>query len=379
MAVFKNDPFPGTDYNQYLSWKKITTPQGQIFYVVPGNEAYVYDPVASNATGRKVFRANPSAAMSEAEAQKKEQQDLIDQQKFNSSPIGQLLPVAATTGGIIAASQFAPSAASPIEQAIAAQISGGATPTAAAAAQGAVTAAGAAPVSGIGPIANGGQYASNITPGMGAMPYFGLAGAGLGAYGLHNAIQADDPSSAGLSGAGLGLGLGMAAPLLGLASGPVGWGTLGLAALGGGLGGLGLQQAFGHKSTKEREADRWGATGVSPEVAASMVGHDYFTGTGGEQSRDEKFLTADSIRVNPDNYNNAPDWDKWTREQQDKFLNTLLQEGKVSERKGGIYYDDDRAKQIAAEIRNPTTPAQAAAQGATQMPVKINKPLLVRS
>lgn len=106
MAVFKNDPFPGTDYSQYLKWKKVTTPSGQVLYIVPGNEAYVYDPVASNASGRKVFRANPSLAISKQQ----EEEDAIKQQRKQqeqaSSPLGQATPVIAGTGGVLAANEI---------------------------------------------------------------------------------------------------------------------------------------------------------------------------------------------------------------------------------------------------------------------------------
>lgn len=88
--------------------------------------------------------------------------------------------------------------------------------------------------------------------GLGATPYLGAAGAGLGAYGIYNSIKANNPKMGALSGAGMGAGLAAAAPLIGL--GPVGWGTMGLMALGGaGLGG-GLAAAFGDKN---RYQDEW--------------------------------------------------------------------------------------------------------------------------
>lgn len=129
------------------------------------------------------------------------------------------------------------------------------------------------------------------------------------------------------------------------------WGT----AIGAGVGGL--ASAFNKKTTKETQSDRWKDVGRSD---LDVVGRDYFAGTGGEKSRDESFLTPDAIRSNPDNYHAAADWDKWSREQQDQFLSTLLAEKKVQERKGGIYYDDARAKQLADQIRNGGLPAAAA-------------------
>jgi hypothetical protein len=76
--------------------------------------------------------------------------------------------------------------------------------------------------------------------GLGVTPYLGLAGAGLGAYGLYNNLTKKPSIKGGaMSGAALGGGLAAAAPLL-LGTGPVGWGVLGLATLAGALGGGGL-------------------------------------------------------------------------------------------------------------------------------------------
>jgi hypothetical protein len=183
---------------------------------------------------------------------------------------------------------------------------------------------------------------------------------------------------------------GIRAPIQGAASGAAIGSAFGPAgtAIGAGVGGLaGLgQMAFGRKSTKERESDRWKSAGKA-ELGAQMEGYDYFAGTGGEQSRDEKYLTANAIRRNPDNYNNVPDWDKWDVKDQDTFLNTLLSEGKVSERKGGIYYDDNRAKELASQIKNKQplvqlpAPAQQFKGAAPLSPPKgtfINKPLVIK-
>jgi hypothetical protein len=74
--------------------------------VVPGFPGYVYDPVASNASGRKVFRANPKAQIDEQQAAKDAQQEQLDLQKQQSSPMGQITPVLAGTGGILLANQL---------------------------------------------------------------------------------------------------------------------------------------------------------------------------------------------------------------------------------------------------------------------------------
>jgi hypothetical protein len=368
MARFDKDPFPGTDYASFQNWEKVTTPNGETYYVVPGHPGYVFDPVASNATGRKVFRQNPASAIKQQEQDKANQDKLVAQQQFNSSPAGQILPIAASTGGLIAANEII----RPGVTAVGMTPQGvlmtdgtikGANTLGTAAAQGSLQGS----VAGVD--SSGAMMPTGLTgevPGIGITPYLGAAGAGLGALGVYNATQMNDKKKGamfgGLSGAGMGMGLGMAAPLVGM--GPLGWGALGGMALGGAVLGGGLGGVMAHKTTKQIQADRWANSGASPEIINAMAGgHDYFSGTGGEKSRDESMLTADAIRVNPDNYNNIPDWDKWTKAQQDEFLNDMLAKKKVSERKGGIYYDDDYAKQKAEEIRNKF--ATAAAQGAT--------------
>lgn len=120
--------------------------------------------------------------------------------------------------------------------------------------------------------------------------------------------------------------------------------------------GLGAGLAQAKKSTKEVQADRWAAT-ARPELSDKMKGYDYGTNNADfARTRDEKYLKADDIRVNPDNYNNVSDWDKWNKAQQDTFLNDLLSNGKVREKKGGIYYDDDYAQSLADKIRTGKYP-----------------------
>lgn len=103
MSIFDNDPFgiggPEIYASQHQSWEKITTPDGQTYYKVPGNTGYVYDPVLSRARGRAVFRANPQEQIDQVNAQKEAQK----QEAFNRSPLGQLTPVAGTIGGTGAA------------------------------------------------------------------------------------------------------------------------------------------------------------------------------------------------------------------------------------------------------------------------------------
>jgi len=178
--------------------------------------------------------------------------------------------------------------------------------------------------------ATGGQTAGTSVAGTA----LGAAGAAYGAYNAYQGIKNRNPVQAGMGGVGAGLGLNA----MGLALGPYGWAAMAAAPV--------VMSMMNKKSTKEIQSDRWKDAGQKDPGA-----RDYFAGTAGQQSRDESLLTADAIRSNPDNYNAAKDWDTFSKPQQDRFLNTLLQEKAVSERKGGIYYNDDRAKALADQIR----------------------------
>jgi hypothetical protein len=101
MGLVKNDPFPGTDYNKWQTWEKVTMPGGQVFYVIPGYPGYVLDPVASNASGRKVFRANPQAQITEQQQAKDAAEKERQQAAQARSPAGQLIPIVGTVGGTI--------------------------------------------------------------------------------------------------------------------------------------------------------------------------------------------------------------------------------------------------------------------------------------
>jgi len=152
VAIFQNDPFPGTDYTQYASWPKVTTPDGRTFYEVPNYPGYVFDPVASNASGRKVFHANPKLSIEKEQEKEAILKQAAEQQNFNSSLPGQLIPVAAGTAGTIAAAEALRPGPSLVDQALAAKISGtpfpsvpGVTPSASGAAQAAAQGATGAP------------------------------------------------------------------------------------------------------------------------------------------------------------------------------------------------------------------------------------------
>lgn len=130
-------------------------------------------------------------------------------------------------------------------------------------------------------------------PGIGVAPYLGVVGAGLGAYGVHNAIQNHDPKGGAISGAGLGGGLAAAAPLLGFT--PVGLPALGLAMLGGAILGGGAAKLFGHKKVKEYEQERLkGLLGLGDKNIEKLVG----LGNGQLQDlANDKIKTADPTQL----------------------------------------------------------------------------------
>lgn len=229
MAIVKNDPFPGTDYSTWQSWKKITLPDGQVLYEVPGNPGYAYDPIASNATGRKVFRKNPQLQVDEYN----QRQEAIKQQQFNQSPLGQIVPVAAGTGGIIAASKFtAPGATAikevgngilmsdgtikPIGDAIASNVGAAAQATN----TGAQIASGEAPnILSASRVTGETPAPGMFSPGTIGGNALGAAGLALGGYEAFKGVESGNPLQAGLGGAGVGFGLNS----LGYALGPWGW------------------------------------------------------------------------------------------------------------------------------------------------------------
>lgn len=139
-------------------------------------------------------------------------------------------------------------------------------------------------------------------------------------------------------------------------------------ALAGGVVGLGAGLLQAGKSTKEKQQDRWKGVGKE-DFGMGLDGYDYGSKNADfARTRDEKFLTANDIRVNPDNYNNVSDWDTWDSKKQDLFLNDMLANGKVNEKKGGIYYDDKYAQEVANKIRSGQYQAPQANSLVKQLP-----------
>lgn len=418
MAVFKNDPFPGVNYGQYLSWQKVTTPQGQILYVVPNAPAYVFDPVASNATGRKVFRPNPQKAIEDQAAAEQQQQELIDQQKFNQSPLGQTLPVIAGTGGLLAANQLMKPGATAVgslgEKGIlmsdgtikgagaAANAGANTSGLGAAAAQGAQgTGANLAggtvlstnvdgsalvqladgstittPAGSFAPAAQGAAEAVNTTAPMfgaggswfnstaslgdlGSLAPLNIAGGALGAYGVYNASQMGNKRQGAMSGAlsGAAAGAALSPATLGLSI-PIG------AAIGG-IAGLAA-----HEKTKDRSARRYGEIAdVSNNPAyQSMLTQGMAEDISGVDTWDKGDSKADApIDLLTRSYGVlktfGPDWANYTPEQQRSVISALVDKDLINSKQGSYLIDDpSQAQQVADTILKPQ--GAAAATGA---------------
>lgn len=128
----------GIDYSQYANWKTITAPTGAVYYIVP-NSGYVYDPFLSSVKGRPVLFTNPSPQVEERDKAKAEKDKAIKAAEEAASPMGQLLPVVGSVGGLVGANYLANALAPSTEAA--ASVAGAAVPTVASAAPAATSAA----------------------------------------------------------------------------------------------------------------------------------------------------------------------------------------------------------------------------------------------
>lgn len=337
MAISSNTPFAGLDFGQFSQWQAIRDPSGQAYYVLPGNPGYVYDPFSSAAAGRPVIYRNPMAAVAEREkaiqAEEKARKDELEAQ----SPINQAIPAvlgtAGTLGGMyLAKDLFAPAAkeaakevaTQTLGEAAADAAMGGGSAMGEAMGGGVVDAAAAEATPGLFPgvLANAGS--------MGALPLAAIAaGTYLGGNAAYDMFKGRKPDLPGRVVLGMATG--------GLSEVP-------------GLLGFGSQ-----KSTKDIEGNRWEAIGKQ-DLYNTKEGYD-FGSTNPEfaETRDERFLKASDIyNKTPDIWANNPYWDTWNQDKQMQYLNTLLGQGKVTEKKGGIYFDDDYAKQLAEQMQAGT-------------------------
>lgn len=386
MALFKNDPFPGTNYGDYLNWQKVTTPDGQVYYVVPSSPGYVYDPVASNATGRKVFHQNPQRQIDQQAKDQAEKDKLQKQQEFNQSPAGQLLPVGAGITGLWAANHFLNPTASAATTATDALANSAAAGAASAGAGAASAGAGAASAAGEGAAAG----LEGATPAIGYAPYLGVAGAGLGAYELYNGIKSGSTGQSALGGAGLGAGLAAAAPLVGL--GPVGWGGLALAAALGAGGGAGLSKLFGHETTRDLAKKHTGQLqGQAPDDTqwqnyVSTMRDQYNAPPpdpskpfhNGQYASWDEYKTAgldaaDLTGVYGNLKTFGPEWSKLSFDQQKAVTQGIINAGLYESKKGEVEITDQaKAHAIKDQVLTGNVqPKQTQQQPAAVVPVPV--------
>lgn len=430
----------GIDYSQYKSWQTIVAPTGATYYIVPGT-GYVYDPFLSSSKGRPVLFQNPTPQVEEKRKLDKEKEKQIKAAEKAASPLGQILPAAGTVGGLVAVNKAsdwfsgggkaaaetagaatqastnaAPQAGTWLSRQVdavgeALGLGGGAPEAATQGVQAATTpaattaaetfaqaatpatqtiASGASAPAGytaVGTAADGGTMIAPTsslpgTPpaaGLGITPYLGLAGAGLGAYGVFNANQAGSAGQGALSGAGMGAGLGMAAPLLGLSTGPLGWTALGLMALGGaGLGaGLGALGKIGDKDQWKTEGKRVNklreqgvyvpeqftptlTKGRSKEELIELERQRPDGNVKFAESRKEEDLRPQDIVGYMAFAERDPQWFKKPLSEQLKIAQQALQAGAVREHKGTIDVDWNKVPELNP-MTPPTTPQEQAA------------------
>lgn len=211
----------------------------------------------------------------------------------------------------------------------------------------------------------------------------GPAGMALGGYGVYNATKQKDKKrgalQGALSGAGFGAGTGMTLAALGIANPALIPLALGGAALGGGLGGI-----LAHKTTKEKQEERWQKAiegndsarsfyeqlkakekdspnysgRVDNSQASDFIGINpssgQWTNNKFAQSRNEADLRPEDVWGSQDFFNNVPDWlTKYSEDQRRRAAQALLDQKMIDERKGGLYFtDDNKAKSILNSVLN---------------------------
>lgn len=361
-----------------------------------GGVALILDPVASLKTGRPKYRADP-----------KQQQEyaykygFAERPKEPTGPLeglamvggsaaalvgGQKLGESLSSIGSQTANKAAQTGLSQVGQTTLANQGGQTAGQSLASLSGSgAPAAKAGEVIGVQTLSDGSTLMSDgsvVAPGVGIAPYLGLAGAGLGAYGIKEAIDARDPKMGAISGAGMGLGLGAAAPLAGF--GPLGWGALGLMALGGGALGGGLTAGLGHESTKEAQERRWGKLSPSAQLlkqANHPENDDGIWDTGkyaGQKWTFEKAL--DLAKEDPTHFQGVygnlsalgDGGDKYLAlndAQQKEFVRQNIAAGNYDSKKGDVIIKDkERAQQIYQGIIGPQKAQQNLAQAGVVQP-----------
>lgn len=207
----------------------------------------------------------------------------------------------------------------------------------------------------------------------GAAPYLGAAGAAYGAKGVYDATQMKKKKSAaisgGLSGAGMGAGLAAAAPLLAL--GPMGWGAMGLMALGGGGLGAGLGATMAHESTDDKSKRRFGTMAGQEDAAFKAMA---------DQGMQESVSDKDTWDIGQDpskapidlmtrSYGvlntMGPDWAKYSPEQRNQIVTEAVNQGLINSKQGDYIVDNpDALKAIASKFEIPKAPGVQSANDA---------------
>lgn len=374
------------DYSQYQTWKQVKTPGGGVYYQVPGT-SLVYDPFLSQTRGRPVLWQNPQPnldAESEAKAEKERQIKLQEQQL---SPLNQFAPVLGA-GAMAVAAPWALNqlGVTNTGASITPGVAGGAAQTGAPgileSVGNSISNAGAftnAAMGGsFGPVASGAEYGASLS-GAGMVPTTGgsflsnalpIAGGALGAYGLATNLMDNkkDPLGGAASGAALGASVGSFLP---------GVGTL----IGGGIGAVvgGLAGLFGtDKSTKERQAERWGELqkqGIAGVDAAYQANHaQEDTGVwkdgkyAGQKWTFEK--AQDLAKDDPSHfvhvYGNyktfGNDWNSYGLDKQKQIVSGLVNAGLYKSDKGDILIsNEDKAREIKDQVLAGTYAPTAAA------------------
>lgn len=383
------------DVSNYKSWKQITTPSGGIYYQVPGS-SWVFDPVTTKSTGRNQFFKNPQPALDAAQ-EAKDAADAQQRQIVNaSSPLHQTLPVvgavAGTVGGaygihaLTASSTAQTVINTPAGPAVlmqdgtitgpgAASVSGAtaATPTAAAFNAGATSPNVAGPTQL--PEVTSTATALDPTPGAveAAPTDFGgvLPALGVAAEGVHIGQNALSAFKAGTGQGALG----------GAVAGFKGSGGLDMLnnldpfALQARLAGGFLGGVFGHESTSQAQAKRWGEladqgiTGAAEQKQAldsmgDKAGTDLVTG--GKWNFDTalnrvKAGSADEFRGVYGNFKTfGNDWSTYTPDQQRAIVSGVANAGLYDSHKGDVTItDEDAARKIKDQVLGVTTPPPA--------------------
>lgn len=234
---------------------------------------------------------------------------------------------------------------------------------------GANVAAGASESTGmfLGPGGGPAGQGAELAPGMGVAPYLGLAGAGLGAYGVSEAIKSGNAGQGAISGAGMGAGLAAAAPLVGL--GPVGWGAMGLMALGGAGMGAGLTKLLHHETTREAEAKKTselmsqGTDNPAWQQYVSGMRQQYsapppdpskpFAGKYGSWNEYKKagLEAPDLTGVYGNLHTFGPQWINYTPAQQQQITQALIDNNLYDSKKGDVIVTDPgKAKTLAEQV-----------------------------